>query len=304
MLKKLQYLYDICFGDSAEFSRFVFKHKFSLKNSYYTLDGEQPVSALFTVPKKLVCGDKILESPYICGVCTHPDHRRRGLADKLMERAHSDLKKRGHYMCALHPFNHGFYQKMGYNTYTRVNEYKIAGAKESGVYSFEPAQAADAPVMLKLYNQFMSAYNGYVYRDLKQMRYTINEFLAAGRADIILLSGKPIGYAAYDGDGFMSELCCQDIGALLTNPMYNNLTVNLPADSPLGKAVDFTMIKLLDRPKFLRAAGFSDISRFKDIDDGSLISFVMGSFEEFSLSPPRELAGIFPKRSNYVFDKY
>ena len=304
MVERLQYLYDTCFSDSKEFSEFVFRHKFKPKNALWTAVDGQPVSALFIEDKYIYLGGVKLRCPYIWGVCTHPDYRRKGLAEALMQQAHSLLLRRGATVCALHPFKHSYYQKMGYNTYTRVNEYKVSGAKDCGLYTLRASGRGEEHLLLKLYEEFMSAYNGYVVRDIKKMRYAVRELTADGRIDIISLSGKDIGYIARDNEGFIAEFCCADTGVLLSVPQLNGFIVNLPYGAPLGTPVDFTMIKMLNRPAFLRSAGYDDISRFKDIPDGDLVKYAFGSYGDFSLEVPQGLEGVFARRSNYVFDKY
>ena len=53
---------------------------------------------------------------YIMNVWTHPDHRRRGLARRLMETALAEARRRGIKVTALHASDegHALYEELGY----------------------------------------------------------------------------------------------------------------------------------------------------------------------------------------------
>ena len=105
------HLYNLAFpGEPEAFTEALFDRYFPDHVRVIEENG-QAVSMLFSIPYPLVLEDRITEAHYIYGVATHPDHRGKGLAKKLL------LAEAARYPVFLRPMSDGlfdFYAKVGY----------------------------------------------------------------------------------------------------------------------------------------------------------------------------------------------
>ena len=129
----LRRLWQQAFGDSEETLDAFFSVGFSPNRCCYICDDGVPVSALYWFDCDLA-GYKLA---YIYAVATEKAHRSRGLARKLMEKAHRLLMQQGYAGAILVPGEESlfsFYEKLGYHTATCISEFSC--------------QAGDTPVAL------------------------------------------------------------------------------------------------------------------------------------------------------------
>ena len=77
----------------------------------------QIVAALQMVPYQIKCGERILPAAYVCGVCTHPAARNKGIMKVLMTEAMAEIRRRGFVVSIVipaEPWLFDFYKKFGY----------------------------------------------------------------------------------------------------------------------------------------------------------------------------------------------
>lgn len=131
--KGLKALWKTVFGDSDFFIDTFFEVAFSPDRCNFFAEDGQIVSALYW----LDCAYEGGKLAYIYAVATHPAHRGKGLASRLLQDTHGLLKARGYAGAVLKPANglFPFYERLGYVT--------------SGFVSFFEADAGAEPIPLK-----------------------------------------------------------------------------------------------------------------------------------------------------------
>jgi len=118
----LKSLWRNVFGDPEEFIDAFFRIAFSPDRCrYLTLDG-QVVSALYWFDCRYEGG----KLAYIYAVATHPEHRGKGLASRLLTETHAHLKAQGYAGSVLKPAKglFPFYERLGYVTSGFVRRFR------------------------------------------------------------------------------------------------------------------------------------------------------------------------------------
>jgi len=298
-IQELKEVYRAVFAeDDGRYIDYVFGRKYSEENAIWHEERGRIVSHLFYVDRRLRIRDKVIDCPYIVGVATLPEYRRRGFAELLMQRCFEVLKGKGYALCALHPFRHSFYEKFGFVTYNKVRLHTVSYNGEKG-FLLADIGKDDMPLVKRLYDDFMAPYSGYAVRDLEETRRRFEEFKSFGSCKFILKEDRPIGYVYYD-ESFAEEYCApwQAIDSI---EGLDGKKVYLPIDAPLGEPQDFTMLKVLDREKLLSV--FKD-EALSGLSDEQLIRALTGSWGQFGTALPGAAAGKYLNLTNFVFDKY
>ena len=128
----LRKLWKTVFGDTDTFWDSFFTVAYSPERcKYYAQDGEA-ICALYWFDCTYDGG----KLAYIYAVATHPDHRGKGLASRLMEETHAHLRSLGYAGAVLKPANglFPFYERLGYETCGYVSRFS--------------AEANSAPIIL------------------------------------------------------------------------------------------------------------------------------------------------------------
>ena len=125
-LKPLKTLWKLCFGDTDQFIDFYFKNR-DWKSEVAALRvADQIVSMLTMISVKLVGENgESIEASMLYGVATHPEHQKKGFAEKLMELTDQYLLSKNVAAVMLVPAGEAlfhFYEKRGYETRFFVRE--------------------------------------------------------------------------------------------------------------------------------------------------------------------------------------
>lgn len=299
MTEELKKVYSAVFTeDSKEYVDYAFGRKYGADNALWHTEDGRVVSCLFYVERRLKIRDKVLPCPYIVGVGTLPEYRKRGLAELLMYRCFEVLREKGYIICALHPFRHSFYEKFGFVTYNRVKVHTVS-CNGSLEYRLKDIGEGDMPQVKRLYDEFMAPYSGFAVRDIGETARRFEEFKSFANCKFILKGDKPIGYVYYE-DSFAEEFCAPwQIADCIAE--LDGKQVYLPVESNLGEPVDFTMLKVLDREKLANEFNARDLS---ELDDVTLVRALTGSWGEFGTPLPDFARRKYLNLKNFVFDKY
>ena len=182
------------------------------------LSGEQMVSNVLVAVQPLQIGGDLLTCGIIDSVTTHPDHRRRGLARALMERAHEAMQQVTGGRCgggrsgceadavdaavlytdpAGHPYQ--FYQRLGYET--RAQASLVTGPRpQVDQEPLEPAPPEDAgQPLFDLLNESFSEHEGYSPMDSRLWRWHKCERVAANPVAVVVeeTGGVPVATATF-----------------------------------------------------------------------------------------------------------
>lgn len=114
VLCKLKNIWQAAFHEPMEAIDGFFAHGFSPDRCRYLSENGEPVSALYWFDCEYEGG----KLAYIYAVATHPDHRGKGLASRLLRQTQAHLKALGYAGCVLKPAPglFPFYERLGYVT--------------------------------------------------------------------------------------------------------------------------------------------------------------------------------------------
>ena len=129
----LKQLWKIVFGDPDSFIDAFFHVAFSPDRCRCIEEAGKPISALYWFD----CSYEGGKLAYIYAVATHPDHRGKGLASRLLEDTHTHLKEIGYAGAVLKPASglFPFYARLGYETCGYITRFC--------------AEASDSPLPLR-----------------------------------------------------------------------------------------------------------------------------------------------------------
>lgn len=110
-------LWQEVFHDSDNFVELFFNRVYKSENTLVIKRDNRIISALQMVPYQIKIDHKTFPSAYICGVCTHPSERGKGIMNTLMTEAMEVMRRKGYVISTLipaEPWLFDFYQKFGY----------------------------------------------------------------------------------------------------------------------------------------------------------------------------------------------
>jgi predicted acetyltransferase len=126
--QEVRRMWKICFDDSDEFMDLYFSEKYQNENTLIYFDKNQAVASLQMLPYSFTfCGKEIPVS-YISGVCTLPEYRNRGFANKLLFKAFCLMRERDIPISILIPAEawlYSYYARYCYETVFSSDKYEI-----------------------------------------------------------------------------------------------------------------------------------------------------------------------------------
>lgn len=94
-------LWKICFGDSDAFCDWFFANRFSPTHSVVLEENGEIISCMQAFPYLIRIRGKVVSGAMLCGVSTHPAHRRKGCMGKIFSYEMNHLREMG-YLIAPH----------------------------------------------------------------------------------------------------------------------------------------------------------------------------------------------------------
>ena len=132
MITSLRSLWKEAFGDTDEYIDIFFDTAFSPDRCRCAVDGESVAAALYLLDASY-SGKRIA---YIYAVATAEAYRGRGICRRLMEDAEEYMKRRGYVGAILVPGSpelFRMYEKMGYVTCSRINEFTVSASGSADI---------------------------------------------------------------------------------------------------------------------------------------------------------------------------
>jgi predicted acetyltransferase len=111
-------LWQDVFQDSDEFSGLFFSRVYKPENTLVIKKNNRIIAALQMIPYEINTMNGVISSAYLCGVCTHPSERGKGVMKTLMTEALEVMRQRGYSVSTLIPAElwlFDFYKKFGYS---------------------------------------------------------------------------------------------------------------------------------------------------------------------------------------------
>jgi predicted acetyltransferase len=195
-------LWKLSFGDTGDFIRLYFDRVYKAKYTLTYKKGGRLVSALQMLPYEMTYGGTTIPVAYVCGVCTHPSERGKGLMTGLMQQAIQEMQRRKYALTVLIPASPWLFEY--YNRFGYVTAFD---------YSLEThhLSTAENPTIScrKICREELSSETIYAYFDRKQreraysilhtafdLETILNDcLLSGGDIRIALQDGKPAGMA-------------------------------------------------------------------------------------------------------------
>lgn len=140
-------LWQLCFGDSDEFLDRYFDLVYREEDVLLAYDGSNAIGHLQFPELALALGEETLPAGYVVAVCTHPDHRGKGIMRPLLQEALRREKARGDVVSVLLPAEewlYRYYTSVG--GYAPVVNWARSNRREDAVREEDPAVTAPSLV--------------------------------------------------------------------------------------------------------------------------------------------------------------
>lgn len=185
-------------GDRAFFARY-FEHDPTFREDlcFVVVDGGRVVSTLQIFRKRVRLKGAVVEVAAVGNVFTAPEHRNRGLASRLLERACSAMAAEGFDLSLLFATRLVFYGRFGWQSHPREFVFIEPGNCElRAMYPTRRFEMRDLDEVIALYDAYTAHLSGTTVRDLAywqgQLHYAGNpgeDFLVAHTG------GRVVAYA-------------------------------------------------------------------------------------------------------------
>ncbi|MBT7123057.1 MAG: GNAT family N-acetyltransferase [Clostridia bacterium] len=196
-------LWKSSFDDSDEFIDTYFKNKISIGNSLGLFD-DGLASVVHMLPCKIRVQANVIKSAYIAGAATAESKRNNGYMRQLLYESLSLMRQRGIFITHLYPFKHSFYERLGWATYSYVNNKVVKVGKQS---SGSVVEVSERSKLVPMYRSMMAKCDGYAVRTVRQWENRLSElFSDGGKAVVLIEDNKPSAYMMYYGGGEVAEV--------------------------------------------------------------------------------------------------
>jgi predicted N-acetyltransferase YhbS len=118
-------LWKISFGDSDAFIRLWFERVYKDEQTVVIRQNGKIVSALQILPCEMTYNGTTIPAGYICGVCTLPSERGKGLMNQLMLQALEEMRKRDYALATLIPATPGLFDVYRRFEFANAFDYSI-----------------------------------------------------------------------------------------------------------------------------------------------------------------------------------
>lgn len=188
---KYKELWKICFGDSDAFCDWFFEHRFSPAYSVVLEENEEIPSCMQAFPYTVQIRGENVAGAMLCGVSTHPDHRKKGYMGKIFTFEMNHLRDMGCAVAVHTPAVLPSYFSFGHlpvadAAYLSCNV--IPSQKLSGNISI--ISEKDWNILYPLYSTFSKKYSGIIQRTEEDFMRKAADYAADG--------GKAIAYIEND----------------------------------------------------------------------------------------------------------
>jgi GNAT superfamily N-acetyltransferase len=190
----LKNLWKLCFPDDAEtFIDFYFSAVYRNEETLIYPEKEKPVAFLQIIPYQIKIEKTIFNAGYISGAMTHPDFRKKGYMEKLLNTAFEVMKNKEYHYTFLIPQKEwlfDFYGKYGYipafpkhlsKSYIIKDElFKNHSIKDGAIKTFTELPAIDLSTFYPAYSHFLMKKTNAVLKSQIQVSHILFDFFNGG----------------------------------------------------------------------------------------------------------------------------
>ncbi|GGA46588.1 GNAT family N-acetyltransferase [Paenibacillus physcomitrellae] len=267
------------FDRSTELAEYAFGYKLSKEEKerrrsrfkpeqlWGAWEGEELQARLILLPLEIYVQGAAVSMGGIAGVCTWPEHRRKGLVNQLLRQALTLMKEQGQSLSCLHPFLIPFYRRFGWEVYTEYKKYTIPVPVLGASGKFRAPGIVkrgirDLAVLAPLYETFAKRYNGTLVRSPEWWEnsvfdnelYTAVYYSEAGTAEGYLLyktSGQDLTVYEFV---YLNETARRGLWEFLSNhdsKVTQVIVDHVPSDDMLPYLLNDPRCKQEVRPYFM-----------------------------------------------------
>lgn len=228
-------LWKICFGDSDAFCHWFFENRFAPAYSVVLETEGEIASCMQAFPYTLRIRGKVVPGAMLCGVSTHPSHRKKGFMGQIFRYEMNHLHEKG---CIVAPHTPAVLP-----SYFSFGHLPVADAKYlecECVPSFETSvelasiEEKDWDKLFPLYERFAANYSGIIWRTKEDFLRKAADYAADGGKCAAYIKNNEIkGYAFY----YQTEEILLCVEAAAENGYYHSLMEGLLA---CGKGLAFS----------------------------------------------------------------
>lgn len=228
-------LWKVCFGDSDAFCNWFFKNRFAPTYSVVLETEGEVASCMQAFPYSLRIRGKKVPGAMLCGVSTHPNHRKKGFMGQIFSYEMNLLYKKG---CIVAPHTPAMLP-----SYFSFGHLPVADAKYlecECVPSFKTTVKLDSieekdwDKLFPLYERFAAHYSGIIWRTKEDFLRKAADYAAdGGKCTAYIKNNEIKGYVFY----YLTEemLLCVETAA--EDGYYHSLMEGLLS---LGKGLVFS----------------------------------------------------------------
>ena len=192
-------LWKICFGDSDAFCDWFFENRFSPEHSVVLEEEGEIISCMQAFPYTIQIRGVSIPGTMLCGVSTHPDHRRKGLMGKIFSYEMNHLRKMGYHVAVHTPavlpsyFSYGHFP-VADAAYLKANVILSQNTHENCCIMNEKEWYRCYP----LYESFAGKYSGIVKRTEEDFLRKAADYAADGGKMLAYIENNTVkGYTFY-----------------------------------------------------------------------------------------------------------
>ncbi|KAF0193866.1 MAG: acetyltransferase [Bacillota bacterium] len=142
-------------------------------------DGAQMIAKTHVIPLGVIINDQEYAIGGIASVSTYPEHRRKGIVNRLLDMALLTMRVEGYIMSYLGPFDIGFYRRYGYELISNLKKTTVLATdlfyyKDVCGTVVRKHALETLDVVNQVYAQWCRQYNGMLVRTEKWWSDSVN----------------------------------------------------------------------------------------------------------------------------------
>lgn len=131
--KFVRQMWKICFGDNDDYVNLYFSKVYNENNTLIYFEEDTITASLQMLPYTINFYGESVPFYYLAGLCTLPEHRRKGYMEQLIFKSYEVMKKRNIPLAILVPAEKwlfSFYEKYGFEQISDGSIYELPSIKD------------------------------------------------------------------------------------------------------------------------------------------------------------------------------
>lgn len=182
----VRHMWKICFEDTDAFIDLFFSQKYRHENTLVYFEQGEAVASLQMLPYTITFCGREIPFAYLAGLCTLPEHRKKGYMAHLIYEAHRVLKEREIPLAILVPAEDwlfGFYERFDYE--------RVFDKSEEPIYSLDKLlkETSDIEAAYSFFDSLYRNKDFCVQKTFEDFKTIVEEYRNDGSPDKYNLAG-------------------------------------------------------------------------------------------------------------------